>query len=245
MLHEVFGKFGEFVQAITKTTNLIEVPHTINALVAYPTGNKQGTWRYFNISTGKPINHKKATNVPIPLDLPDQIHALAANESEDFIILDNHGNPFVTSNNLIDDSSVDTNSVEVETVDDDDNDNNNDPSSDSEADIIDDASGNSGMSDRRLSKEGVSATDRQESEEQQGHFNLRGTRGTRGNLPPPHASHRSGLRQPRRVNYTHATVNHVKNNSKTRTASNNHTNRNNKRQSTPKSKYTYLDDTDV
>ena len=91
-----------------KTTNLIEVPHTINTLAAYPTGNGQGTWRYFNIATGKHVSHKKATNVPISLDFPDRIHALAANKLEDFIIIDNHGKPFVGSNNLFDGSSVDT-----------------------------------------------------------------------------------------------------------------------------------------
>ena len=156
-------QFGEYVQVVTKTTNLIEVPRTIDALAAYPTGNEQGTWRYFNISTGKPINHKKATNVPMPLDLPNRIHALAANESEDFIILDNHGNPFITSDDLVDDSSVDDDSVEVETVDNDDS--NNDPSSDSDDgnsddNSSDDESENSGVSDRRLSKEGVNETDR-------------------------------------------------------------------------------------
>ena len=176
----------------------------------------------------------------MPLDLPDRIHDLAANESEDFIILDNHDNPFVTSDDLVDNSSADTDSIEVETVDDDDN-----SGSDSEDDSSDDKIENSGVSDRRLSKEGMSETDRQESKEQQGRFNMRGTRGMRGNLPPPRASHRSGWRQPRHVNYTHATINHVKNNSKTQTTSDNHTNRNNKMQSTPKSKYTYLDDTDV
>ena len=166
-------------------------------MATYPTGNKQGTWRYFNISTGKPISHKEVTNVPIPIDLPNRIHTLAANNSEDFIILDNHGNPFITSDDLVDDSSIDTDSVEVETVD---NDNDN-PSSDSEDDSTDDddssddESENSGVSDRRLSKEGVSKTDRQESKEQQAYFNLRSACGTRGNLSPPRASHRSGLRQ--------------------------------------------------
>ena len=142
-------QFGKFVQAVTKTTNLIEVPSTINALAAYPTGNEQGTWRYFNISMGKPISHKKATNVPMPLDLPDQIHALAANESEDFIILDNHGNPFVTSDNLVDDSFVDTDNVEVETVDDDDNFSSDSEDDSSADDSSDDENGNSGVSDRR------------------------------------------------------------------------------------------------
>ena len=109
----------------------------------------------FQYCQGKPISHKKATNLPIPLDLPDRIHALAANESEDFIILDNHGNPFVSSDNLLDASSVGTESVGVETVDDDD-----DTSSDSEDSSSDDESENSGVSDRRPSKEGVNATDR-------------------------------------------------------------------------------------
>ena len=104
-------QFGEFVQIVTKTTNLLKMPRTIDALAAYPTDNEQGTWRYLNIATSKPISNKKATNLPIPLDFPDQIHVLATNESENFIILDNHGNPFVSSDNLFNDSSVDTKSV--------------------------------------------------------------------------------------------------------------------------------------
>ena len=59
-------QFGEYVQVVMKTTNLVEVQRTIDALAAYPTGNEQGTWKYYNISTGKPISHKKATNIPIP-----------------------------------------------------------------------------------------------------------------------------------------------------------------------------------
>ena len=109
-------QFGEFVQVVAKTTNLIEVPRTIDA--AYPTGNKQGTWRYFNIATSKSLSHKKAMNLPIPLDLLARINALAANKSEDFIILDNHGNPFVSSDdNVLDASSVDTEGIGVEIVD--------------------------------------------------------------------------------------------------------------------------------
>ena len=230
-------QLGEFVQVVKKTTNLIEVSHKINALAAYPTGNKQGTWRYFNIATGKPISHKKATNLPIPLNLPDWINALAANESEDFIILDIHGNPFVGSDNIFDDSSVDTDSAEVETVDHDDV-----SSFDSEDDKGDSENENSIVSDGRPSKEGVNERDIQESKEKQGHF---GTCIMRGNLPPPRASHRSGLRQPRHVNCTHKMVNHTNNNSKTRSTPNSHINKKNKRQSTPKRKYEYIDDTDV
>ena len=115
---------------------------------------------YFNIATGMPISHKKATNLPIPLDLPDQIHALTAKKLEDFIILENHGNPFVVSDDLFDASSVDTESVEVETVDDDD-----DTSFDSEDSSSNNESENSGESDRRSSKEWVNAIDRRENEE--------------------------------------------------------------------------------
>ena len=70
---------------------------------------------------------------------------------------------------------------------------------------------------------------------------MRGARDARVNLPPPRASHRSGLRQSRRVNYTHTTVDHTKSNSKARTKSN-HTNTNSKRRSTPKTKHEYIDD---
>ena len=92
-------------------------------------------------------------------------------------------------------------------------------------------------------KEWVRQTDRKA--KNRGHFNMRGTRVMHDNLPPSRASHRSGLRQPRHVNYMHTTVNQVKNNSKTWTTSDSHINRNSKRQSTPKPKHEYLDDTDA
>ena len=161
-------QFGEFVQVVTNTTNLVEVPRTIDALAAYPTGNQQGTWRYFNIATGKPIYHKKATNLQIPLDLPDRIHALATNESEDFIMLDNHGVPFISSNHLLNDSSVDSKSVDVETVDedDDDDDDNSSESEESSSDDDDSSDDESENSNRRPTKEGVRAIDRLRSKEQ-------------------------------------------------------------------------------
>ena len=68
---------------------------------------------------------------------------------------------------------------------------------------------------------------------------MRGARDARVIVPPPCASHRSGLRQTRRVNYTYATVDHTKNTNKTRINSNH---ANCKRQSTPKAKHEYVDD---
>ena len=197
-------QFGEYVQVVMNTTNLVKVPRTINALAAYPTGNKHWTWKYYNISTGKPISYKKATNIPIPENLPDQIHALAEGKSENFVILNNHGNPFVSDDDIADNSSVGDNSVEVKTVADDDSDDSNDNSDDSSDNSNDDDEiENSRVMDRRLSKEGVGEADRQ-----QDHFNLRNARNTRVNLPPPRTSHRSGLRQTRRVNYTHNRQSH-------------------------------------
>ena len=72
---------------------------------------------------------------------------------------------------------------------------------------------------------------------------MHGTRGMCGNLHPPSASYRSGLRQPKHVNHTQTSVNHVKNKSTTQIALNSHDNENSKRQSTLKPKYKYLDDT--
>ena len=64
-------QFGEYVRVVMKTTNLVKVPYTIDVLAAYPTGNKQGTLKYYNIFIDKPISYKKATNIPIPKNLPD------------------------------------------------------------------------------------------------------------------------------------------------------------------------------
>ena len=61
------------------------------------------------------------------MDLPNRVHALASDETEDFVMLDNHRNPFISVNDMHDDSSVESDSVEVKTVDDkDDDDDDND-----------------------------------------------------------------------------------------------------------------------
>ena len=50
-------------------------------------------------------------------------------------MIDNHGNPFISSDDLLDDSSVNSESIDVETVDDDDDE---DDSSESEESSSDD-----------------------------------------------------------------------------------------------------------
>ena len=64
------------MQAVEKTTNLVELPRTINALAAFPTGKEQGSWRYYNITTRKPLTRKKGTSLPIPQDILARIDAL-------------------------------------------------------------------------------------------------------------------------------------------------------------------------
>lgn len=68
-------QFGEFVQVVEKSTNLIEVPRTINALAIFPTRNEQGSLRYFDIKTGKPLTRKSDVSLIIPENIPARTYA--------------------------------------------------------------------------------------------------------------------------------------------------------------------------
>ena len=52
-------------------------PHTVGALALRPTGNAQGSFYFLSISTGRVLNHLRATPLPMPDDVVDRIHRMA------------------------------------------------------------------------------------------------------------------------------------------------------------------------
>jgi len=69
-------QFGEYVQAHEEHDNTM-APRTIGALALHPTGNAQGSFYFFSLSTGRMITHGRATALPRPDDVIDQVHRIA------------------------------------------------------------------------------------------------------------------------------------------------------------------------
>ena len=53
------------------------IPRTIGALALRPTGNVQGSFYFFSLSTGRVIARSRATPLPMPDDVIDQVHQIA------------------------------------------------------------------------------------------------------------------------------------------------------------------------
>jgi hypothetical protein len=74
--HHCQNEFGEYVQTHEETDNSMS-PRTIGALSMRPTGNDQGSYYYFSLTTGRIINRRQATQLPMPEDVIDMAHVLA------------------------------------------------------------------------------------------------------------------------------------------------------------------------
>ena len=52
-------------------------PRTIGALVLRPTGNAQGSYQFFSLSTRRVLTRNRATTLPMPDDVIEQVHRIA------------------------------------------------------------------------------------------------------------------------------------------------------------------------
>jgi hypothetical protein len=68
--------FGQYVQTHEQHDNSM-APRTVGAIATRPTGNAQGNFYFFSISTGRMINRTYATPLPMPADVIDRVHTLA------------------------------------------------------------------------------------------------------------------------------------------------------------------------
>jgi hypothetical protein len=69
-------QFGQYVQTHEQHDNTM-IPRTIGALALRPTGNAQGNFYFFSLSTGRVLNQGHATPLPMPDDIIDRINRLA------------------------------------------------------------------------------------------------------------------------------------------------------------------------
>ena len=66
--HHCHYEFGEYIQMHEQHDNTM-VPQTIGALMMCLTGNAQGNYYFFSLSTGCIINCTHATKLPMPDDV--------------------------------------------------------------------------------------------------------------------------------------------------------------------------------
>ena len=74
--HHCVYQFGEYVQTHEQHNNSMEA-RTIGALAMRPTGNVQGSYYFYSLSSGRIINRRNATKLPMPADVIDRVEMMA------------------------------------------------------------------------------------------------------------------------------------------------------------------------
>jgi hypothetical protein len=134
-------EFGQYVQTHEKHDNSMTT-RTVGALALRPTGNQQGGYCFYSLSTGRRLHRTHWTELPMPDEVKDRVHALArrARASRGLTFTDSDGidldELYPDENNTNDDASDDDDSDDS-TYDPNGVDNNND--SDNESNDSDDS----------------------------------------------------------------------------------------------------------
>ncbi len=87
-------QFGEYVQTHEQHDNSM-VPRTIGALAMRPTGNTQGSFYFYSLSTGRIINRRHATKLPMSAEVIERVQLLSAKQhhvADDLIFGDRNNN---------------------------------------------------------------------------------------------------------------------------------------------------------
>ena len=72
-------EFGEYVQTHEEHENSLN-PRTIGALALRPTGNIQGGYFFFSLTTGKVVNCMCWTTLPMPKEVIDRVERMTCQE---------------------------------------------------------------------------------------------------------------------------------------------------------------------
>ena len=120
-------EIGTYVQVHEEPapTNTIDEFRTTGAIALERTSNLQGGYYFLSLNTGRVLNRRKWTVLPMSNDVITRVNELADKEDHDFIFWDRHGNPN-------DDSSLTG-------VDDDDDDNDSDYNDENSQEELDNA----------------------------------------------------------------------------------------------------------
>jgi hypothetical protein len=87
------------------------IPRTTGAIVLRPTGNAQGGYYFLSLLTGQQLNRNRWTELPMPAEVIDRIHALAHRSGADRCGLDfvnRHGNAIFDDDGSLNSESDDS-----------------------------------------------------------------------------------------------------------------------------------------
>ena len=69
-------EFGSYAQVHEEHDNSMAT-RTTRALALCPTGNAQGVYYYYSLTTGRHVNHNRWMELPMPTEVIDHVHSLA------------------------------------------------------------------------------------------------------------------------------------------------------------------------
>ena len=84
-------QFGEYVHTHEKGTNSTAIPRSIGAIAMRPTGNAQGGFWFYSLKTGRRINRRRCTPMPMPDEAIDRINTLARRDPAGITFQDRNG----------------------------------------------------------------------------------------------------------------------------------------------------------
>jgi Reverse transcriptase (RNA-dependent DNA polymerase) len=148
-------EFGTYVQTHEEHDNSMHT-RTTGAIALRPTGNTQGGYYFFSLSTGRILNRNHWTPLPMPGEVIDRVHVLARRQARGLQFADLHGNAVIDDIDDADDpDDQDYNPDDDDAADDDDDDDDvNDASDD---DTIVDAAADNASDDDTLADADVAA----------------------------------------------------------------------------------------
>ena len=111
-------RFGQYMQTHEETSNDTGAERTSGALALRPTGNQQGGYRFYSLSTGRVVRRNRWIKLPMPNEVVDRVHKLARRKSEGIIFLERNQQPLHEES----DGASDDNSTYVPEDDEDDTD---------------------------------------------------------------------------------------------------------------------------
>ena len=96
-------EFGTYIQTHEDHDNSMAT-WTTGAIALQPTGNEQGSYYFFSLTSGQVLNCNCWTALPMPAEVIDQVHVLAHRTNSGLTFSDSHGNPFISNNDIEHDS---------------------------------------------------------------------------------------------------------------------------------------------
>jgi len=100
-------EYGTYVQSHEEQDNTMAT-RTIGAIALHPTGNAQGGYYLYSLSTGKVLNHNHWTVLPMPTDVINHVHVLACRSTAELTFA-NHDGVIIPNEENDDDEAQDPN----------------------------------------------------------------------------------------------------------------------------------------